>query len=81
MVAEKGTVLEDVDDLGVGQPDRIIERGYYGRALREGQVRPSPPRGSRRVDTPLWVLNVVLWLLLGGFVAWRLYAVYMVGGT
>ena len=78
MVAEKNTALEDADDLDMGQSGKIIERGCYGRALRGGQVRPSPPGGSRRVDTPLWVLNVVLWLLLGGFVAWRLYAVYLV---
>jgi len=59
MVAEKGMALEDANDLDVGQPDKIIERGCYGRALREGHVRPSPPR-VRRVDIPLWVLNVVL---------------------
>ncbi len=81
MVAEKGTALEDVADLDVNQSDEVIERGCYGRVLHEGQVRPSPPGGSRRVDTPLWVLNVVLWLLLGGFVAWRLYIIYIVGGA
>jgi len=81
MVAEKSTALEDADDPDVGQSGKIIERGCYGRVLREGQVRPSPPGGSRRVNTLLWVLNVVLWLLLGGFVAWRLYAVHIVGGA
>ena len=81
MVAEKGTALEDAGDLDVDPASKIIERGCYGRALHEGQVRPSPPGESRRVDIPLWVLNVILWLFLGGFVAWRLYTVYVVGGA
>ena len=81
MVAEKGTAREDADDLDVGQSGEFIERGCCGRALREGRVCPSPLRASRRVDIPIWVLNVVLWLLPGGFVAWRLYAIYMVGGA
>lgn len=81
MVAEEGIALEDVDDPDVGHPSEIIERGCYGRALREGRVRPPPPGASHRVDSLLRALNVVLWLLLGGFVAWWVYAVYLVGGA
>lgn len=81
MVAEKGASRKEGDGFDMSQPDDVIERGYYGRALREGRVRSSPPGRSRRVDTLLWVLNAVLWLMLGGFVAWRLLAIYLTGGA
>jgi hypothetical protein len=82
MVAKKGASQEGVDDLDVGRRSKSksseSERGCYGQALREGQVRRPPPGASRIVNTLLWVLNVVGWLLLMAFMAWRIHIAYFV---
>lgn len=83
MVAKKGASQEGVDDFDVGRRSRSAEseRGCYSQALREGRVHRPPPGAPRIINTLLWVLNVVGWLLLGGLVVWRVYAVYIVGGA
>ncbi len=81
MIAKEGTSHEEVDDLDTGQFGRPTERGYYGQALRERLVRQPPPGAPRAINILLWALNVVTGLLLVAFMAWRFYAIYLVGET
>jgi hypothetical protein len=79
MVAEKGASQEGRDNFGVGRHDEFTEteRGYYSQALRKGQVRRPPPNAPRLVNTLLRVLNIVSWLILMAFIAWRVYLFYL----
>lgn len=78
MVAKKSASQEGVDDFDVGRRSKSSEseRGCYGQALREGRVRRPSPGAPRIVNTLLWVLNVVGWLLLMTFMAWRIHIAY-----
>lgn len=78
MLAKKGTAHENIDDFDIGQSTKRVERGYYGRALREGRVQRAPWEGQGPVITLLWVLNIIAALLLVGYGIWRLY-VYLSG--
>ena len=80
MIAKKGT-SQEVGSFEVGESNKPTERGYYGQALREGLVRQPPLVAPRAINILLWALNVVTGLLLVAFMAWRFYAIYLVGET
>jgi hypothetical protein len=67
-------------DADMGRSGELAERGYYGRALRAGQVPKYLASKGHTLNVLLWGLNVVLWLLGGALLVWRLYAVYIAGG-
>ena len=78
MVVKKGTSQNEVGDFDADRSRKLTERGYFGQALREGRVRQPSLETLRTVNILLWVVNVIIWLLAAAFVAWRLYAVYLV---
>lgn len=83
MVAEKGAIQGEQDDLEVARPDKPINsaRGYYGRALREGRARQPQLGAARRLDTVLRVLNLIGWLVLLAFMTWRVYLARLAENT
>jgi hypothetical protein len=76
----KDAPQEAASDLELGQHSEPTERGYYGQALRAGQVPKLSPAAGRMLNTLLQGLNVLLWLLAMAFVSWRLYTVHIGGG-
>jgi hypothetical protein len=78
MVAKNGASQEEKDDVGIGRHSKWTrtERGCYGQALREGRVRRPPPNAPSIANVFLWVFNIVGWLLLVTFMAWRIYISY-----
>ncbi len=79
MFAENGTSQVETSEPDISGSGKLSERGCYGQALREGRVRQPPPGAPRTVNMLLWVFNLVVWLLVAGFMSWRLYASYLTG--
>ncbi len=79
MVAKNGVSQEEQDDLDIDRHSKWTEteQGYYGQALREGRVRRPPPNAPRIANVFLWVFNIVGWLVLVAFMAWRIYIFYI----
>ena len=80
MPTMKDAPLRASGDSDMSRSGELTERGYYGQALRAGQVPKSSASEGRTLNALLWGLNVVLWLLGGALVVWRLYSVYIAGG-